>query len=366
MRFALGLRFAGTRLNVLSTPMKPCLILLFAAWAMIAEAAGADVPSADEESTLEQRYQALLETARSPDQDFFAAYDAARDAGLGDNRLVEARIVKALVAGDLRGLIGMTDKIEQYRNIFDIGFDPNGGKKYLFSSAEDVQGLIHALKAIRAYQNDDDAEFEQHAKEAFWLWPRWAETLQLGRLIAERRFKKIAADYVAGVTLPLDTPLRDLDDKPTSLGDLLKGRKAVLLDFWASWCGPCLRSMPELQKRATNLPPQDVAVVAVNTDEEAPLEKARKIKTEKSMDMPWLVETKEHPLAKALLVDSIPRAVLVGPTGRVLFSGHPADERLSTILKELGVDENRAPPPRVDLSGFISPPEIAPLEKTAP
>lgn len=321
--------------------------------------ARADVPSAEEEPTLEERYQRLLEAARTPEQDFFAAYDAARDAGLGENQLVEARVLKSMSAGDLRGLIGMIEKIERHRRHFDIGFDPTGTRKHLFASTDEVDGLLHALKAVRAFQNDDDAAFEEHAKEAFWLWPRWAETFQLGRLVAERRFKKVAADHVARLILPLDMPLRDLDDQPTSLGALLQGRKAVLLDFWASWCGPCLRSMPELQKRAVNLPPQDVAVVAVNTDDESPLEKARKVKADKNMDMPWLVETAEQPLSKMLLIDSIPRAVLVGPDGRVLFSGHPADEALTAKLKELGADETKAPPAPVDLSSLSGSAPIA-------
>lgn len=339
--------------------MKLSPSILIAAIVTMAGPLRADVPSADEEPTLDQRYEQLLEAARTPDKDFFAAYDAARDAGIGDDRLIQARILKSMTAGDLPGLLGMIEKIERHRKYFDVGFDPTGTRKYLFSSHAEVEGLVHALKAIRAYQNDEDAAFETHAKEAFWLWPRWAETFQLGRLVSERQFKIIAAGYVAGLSLPLDMPLRDLDDQPTSLGELLKGRKAVLLDFWASWCGPCLRSMPELQKRAVNLPPQGVSVIAVNTDSESPLEKAKKVKAEKSMDMPWLVEAEDKPLSKALLIDSIPRAVLVGPGGRVLFSGHPADEGLTAKLMELAVDETKAPPAPVDLSGLSGSGQLA-------
>ncbi len=44
--------------------------------------------------------------------------------------------------------------------------------------------------------------------------------------------------------------------------------KVVWLDFWASWCPPCLRSLPELEKLRKQLPADDFQIVAVNLDED--------------------------------------------------------------------------------------------------
>jgi thiol-disulfide isomerase/thioredoxin len=56
----------------------------------------------------------------------------------------------------------------------------------------------------------------------------------------------------------------DLDGKPISLEDY-KG-KVLLLDFWASWCGPCLMAMPSLQKLSEQYKDKPVAIVGVNGD----------------------------------------------------------------------------------------------------
>ena len=131
--------------------------------------------------------------------------------------------------------------------------------------------------------------------------------------------------------------MRQLNGEPIVLGDLFKGQKAVLLDFWASWCGPCLQLMPELQKKANSLPQQGVYVAAVNTDNEDPLTKAREVKESRMMDMPWLVEAEGEPLSSALMIDSIPRMILIAPDGQVLYNGHPMDPGLGAALAELGV-----------------------------
>jgi len=49
--------------------------------------------------------------------------------------------------------------------------------------------------------------------------------------------------------------------------DNLRG-KVVLIDFWASWCGPCRQSLPLYEKLRSELPPADFQIVAVNLDEE--------------------------------------------------------------------------------------------------
>lgn len=46
-----------------------------------------------------------------------------------------------------------------------------------------------------------------------------------------------------------------------------RGKKATLVNAWASWCGPCRRELPMLQALAANLKPQGVEVVLVSVDE---------------------------------------------------------------------------------------------------
>ena len=63
-----------------------------------------------------------------------------------------------------------------------------------------------------------------------------------------------------------EVKLRDQRGKAFTLADL-KGQ-VVVVDFWASWCGPCRKSMPELDKLQTRFAGQGVRVVGISLDED--------------------------------------------------------------------------------------------------
>ena len=58
--------------------------------------------------------------------------------------------------------------------------------------------------------------------------------------------------------------LRDLDGRGHRLADY-RG-KVVLVNFWATWCAPCVKEMPALQRLHENLAPQGLRIVAVSVD----------------------------------------------------------------------------------------------------
>jgi thioredoxin 1 len=48
--------------------------------------------------------------------------------------------------------------------------------------------------------------------------------------------------------------------------DLIKQKKAVVIDFWALWCGPCKKLKPHFEKRAAENENEDLVFASVNVD----------------------------------------------------------------------------------------------------
>jgi thiol-disulfide isomerase/thioredoxin len=113
-----------------------------------------------------------------------------------------------------------------------------------------------------------------------------------------------------------DFKLSDLDGKEVTLASL-KG-KVVLLDFWATWCGPCKAAMPTIQKLHDEYKVKDegkdVVILGVNTWEQKP-EAAKEYMTKKKFSYGCLMKGDE--LAAAYGVKGIPTLVIIGKDGKV-------------------------------------------------
>lgn len=116
-----------------------------------------------------------------------------------------------------------------------------------------------------------------------------------------------------GATLPEVIGTR-VDGVEESLSDY-RGR-VVLLDFWATWCAPCIDVLPDLRKLVEELPADRFALVAISVDEE--LETVTRFMEDEPM--PW---TNWHAglgsdIVRLLRVQAYPTYVLVDENGRIL------------------------------------------------
>lgn len=117
-----------------------------------------------------------------------------------------------------------------------------------------------------------------------------------------------------------DFALKDAEGQTVTL-ESLKGR-VVLLDFWATWCGPCKAAMPSIQAIHEHYAGKPVSVFGVNTWERGG--KAADAKALKYMaDNKYTYQTllKGDDLAKTLGISGIPTFVLIGADGKILHLG---------------------------------------------
>ncbi|HEX8779393.1 MAG TPA: TlpA disulfide reductase family protein, partial [Rhodanobacter sp.] len=110
--------------------------------------------------------------------------------------------------------------------------------------------------------------------------------------------------------------LPDLQGQIHRLADY-RGRR-VLLNFWASWCGPCLDELPALDKAQTKFGDQGTIVLAIAMDEPA---RVRAFLGRHPVRFPILLGRMAPPSTSLLWGDSgeiLPYTVLIGADGRVI------------------------------------------------
>ncbi len=114
-----------------------------------------------------------------------------------------------------------------------------------------------------------------------------------------------------------------LTDKPETNG------KFVLIDFWATWCGPCKKAIPELNEFHHKF--KDKLVVIGISDESKG--KVKKMKTPK-MDYYSAIDTKER-LERIYEVQGIPHCVIINPNGIVVWEGWPQQKGFELTEKTI-------------------------------
>jgi thiol-disulfide isomerase/thioredoxin len=306
----------------LRTLLPLAAILLSASFAIAQTADGTDKPDAEAASAAKEALQKLFAPSNSAEQLAELAKEANK-LGIPRQQIIEARLVWGLRNQDTAYLAKLLPEVE----VLAANFDP--AQAAAMPNAEAVQSFASYIRALKA-QDDKDAEgFKKHILEAIWLQPGQA-TVFIQAIETIRR-----AEMMAALTVDMKLPITDSMGEATTLGDVVAGKKAILIDFWASWCGPCMQLMPSLKKKGESLPAHGIVVAAMNKDDENALGIAERIRKEQDMKIPWLIEPAERPFTKLFAIDSIPRMILISPEGKVLFNGHPEDPALWAALKKV-------------------------------
>jgi peroxiredoxin len=131
-------------------------------------------------------------------------------------------------------------------------------------------------------------------------------------------------------TDPYELTGNKLDGKPVSLADY-KG-KVVLLDFWATWCGPCVAEIPNVKANYEKYHDKGVEVLGISLDrDKAPLNKF--IETRK---IPWSqvydADQGKEGNATRYGVQAIPFVLLIGKDGKIA-AVNPRGEALEPAIK---------------------------------
>jgi thiol-disulfide isomerase/thioredoxin len=168
-----------------------------------------------------------------------------------------------------------------------------------------------------------------------------------------------------GQVAPLGV-LTMLDGKSVDLASL-KG-KVIIIDFWATWCGPCRKGLPLLQKFADSMKGNDkVVVYAVNVWEQQKGEELSKKVSEFWTKQAFTMNVAMDPEAKLITqygFQGIPACIIIGPDGKLVSShmGFDAD-----MENKLAADVNKALGMKsADMKDGAAAPETKAPENKAP
>lgn len=185
---------------------------------------------------------------------------------------------------------------------------------HLQGAHPDLRNLTVPLDQLWKIERTDFAETQSSVSVANWtLEPtkepqltsgtdQGTESPLVGQDVADLRLTMLEADEVA---------LADNQDR------------VVVLDFWASWCAPCVKSLPKLAAIANTFPKDKVRFIAVNQGE-APFT-VQTFLAHQDLDIEVSMDA-DGALAKRFAVKSIPQTVVIGPKGKIqrVFLGTPA------------------------------------------
>jgi len=120
--------------------------------------------------------------------------------------------------------------------------------------------------------------------------------------------------------LPRPAPafaIETLDGATVSLKDFKN--KLVLLDFWATWCKPCLEVMPELQQLHNAYSDKGFSVAGISIDEDKDsIKKIKKFVKKLKVSYPIFYDAKQNPAWNMFSVKAIPALFLIDGNGQVV------------------------------------------------
>lgn len=211
----------------------------------------------------------------------------------------------------------LMDQLSRKATLFQASFT----KKHI----KDELGYFMLVNFGPGMQDDEKAELLALVPEKFGA---------RREVVAMKKQLELSRNTAVGKTLP-DYTMDDMDGKPTSLLSLVKQNKLTVLDFWASWCGPCRAEMPTMVKMHADLKDKGLGIVGISLDNDH--DKWAAATKQLGIAWPQLSDLKGwgNGLAKLFAVNGIPYTVVIDQQGKIVKKGLRGEELVQFVSDRL-------------------------------
>ena len=159
---------------------------------------------------------------------------------------------------------------------------------------------------------------------------------QIDEMEAKQKAEEEAKNAIIGQQFT-DLQEPDTDGKMHKLSEYVGKGKWVLIDFWASWCGPCRAEMPNVVAAYEKYHSKGFEVVGLSFDED----KDDWVQAIQNLKMPWIhlsdLKGWETAAGQVYNIHAIPASLLVDPTGKIVardLRGEALGAKLQEIFRE--------------------------------
>ncbi len=281
--------------------------------------------------------------------------EAAMEIPLSEPLLIELN----LLAGEARDgfkVSGIVEPGGEHKLLWDSSDDSLAfkGRDYdsLIRSALDEPGEAAALSLRSIYTEYDDPVARLLALRAAWQDGEDEEQVevmeeletQFGESLTLTLLKVFTAKRVEELAQAIrDFTALDLQGEEIRLFDVMSNNKYTLVEFWASWCGPCIAEIPHLKAAYERFREQGFEILAFNLDDDR---EAWRQASEDDYNIEWLNVSDElafdSPVAEMYRVNAIPASFLVRTDGVTVgrnLRGKNLEYRLEELLKQEAAEE---------------------------
>ncbi len=239
-------------------------------------------------------------------------------------------------ATDLERMPLVTDSFREFATtLMSIQMPFDMQKTFIDNALAKVPAGTRAYKAaisgaIQAYIDKEPTGFVYYGEK--WLAAYRKENPELVPMI-EQRLASLRSQVIGGAAPEIKMPTPE--GKELALSEL-KG-KVVLIDFWASWCGPCRRSMPEVKATYAKYKDRGFEILGVSLDKD----QSAWVGAIAADGLPWKhvsdLQLWQSKAAQTYGVTSIPQTVLIDKKGNIAarnLHGIELEQKIEEILNK--------------------------------